>query len=361
MTDGKKTHSGPGATHTRREILVRSSQLVAAAALPFGADSIIRPSGAYAQQQAPLVAFVHTQAAGDNGPIDDMLGALKRLEQDMKIRSRPVYASDPATYETIFRNLGNAGASVVITTFFAVAQPLKAVAPSFPNTKFVHLYADPVNPPMANLQTVGYKQYLADYLAGIYGARVSRTGAIGYIGGASTPTLNGDFNALKAGALSVRPDIKVTPAFVGSFQDPGKAREIASQMYQSGIDFIQCGAAGSNPGIIQAANDGKDRMVSGTSLANMALGPKTLHTTIAVAYGKSLYAQAKAALDGKFTGGNHMAGMEGGVVDFVLSERFLMEGDPAAVSKAKEIFVEVEKAKQAIADGKLVVPLKTDI
>ena len=344
---------------TRRDLLKRSSQLALATALPLGASTMF--GAAWAQTQPALVAFVHTQAAGDNGPIDDMLAALKRLEQEMKVKTRAIYASDPATYESVFRNLGNAGAAVVVTTFFAVAQPLKAVAPSFPNTKFIHLYADPVAPPLPNLQTVGYKQYLADYLAGVYGARVSKTGAIGYIGGASLPSLNGDFNALKAGALSVRPDIKVTPAFVGSFQDPGKAREIANQMYQSGTDFIQCGAAGSNGGIIQAANDGKGRIVSGTAIANAALGPKTLHTTIAVAYGKSLFVQTKAALEAKFTGGSYMADMKDDVVNFILSDLFLQQGEPDAVAKAKEIFVEIAKTKQDIIDGRLVVPLKTTI
>jgi basic membrane protein A len=192
-----------------------------------------------ASAQTGLVALVHTQAAGDNGPVDSMIGKLKQLGDDMGFQHRAIFAQDPATYETIFRTLGEAGATVVISTFNEIAEPFKAVAPVFPNTKWIQLFGDPFEPSIPNVVSVSYDYYLGCYLSGIFAANVSQTGKLGFIGGLSIPPINADFNAFKAGALSVRDDITATVAFTGSFQDPAKGLEVASQMYSGGIDFIQ--------------------------------------------------------------------------------------------------------------------------
>jgi basic membrane protein A len=81
------------------------------------------------------VAPVHTQAAGENGPVDSMIRKLKQLSKEQGFEVWIVYAQDPATYETIFRTLGDAGASVVVSTFNEVAEPFKAVAPSYSTPK----------------------------------------------------------------------------------------------------------------------------------------------------------------------------------------------------------------------------------
>jgi basic membrane protein A len=340
---------------SRRDVLRIARNAGILAALP----TLV--AGAAVAQEKPLVALVHTQAAGDSGPIDDMIRYLDKLAGETGIETRKIYAQDPATFETIFRNLGDAKAKIVLTTFYAVAAPLKAVAPDYPETLFIHLYSDPIEPPLPNVQTVNYDEYLASYLSGLYGARVSKTRQLGYIAGASVPSLNANFNALKAAAQSIDPAIKVTPAFVGSFQDPAKAREIALQMYQSGIDYIQTDAAGSNPGIIQAANEGEGRIVTGTAMETARMGPKTMQASIILGFGLSLYNQTKAALEGKFVAGHYNANMKDGVIDFRQSEIFLAEGDPALVEQAKAIWPEIEKAKSAIVDGSLVVPFVTTI
>ena len=41
-----------------------------------------------------LVALVHTQAAGDNGPIDDMIVHLRALAKADHFPTRTIYASD---------------------------------------------------------------------------------------------------------------------------------------------------------------------------------------------------------------------------------------------------------------------------
>jgi len=314
-----------------------------------------------AEAAGGIIALVHTQAAGDNGPVDSMISHLKKLCAEKHMTARTIYASDPATYESIFKSLGAAGAKVVVTTFNEVAQPLKAVAPHYPHTKFIQIFADPVHPPIANLATVSYDYYLGCYLSGMFAGRISKTGKIGYIGGMSLPPLNADLNALKAGAMSVNSSAKVSGAFAGSFQDPTKGHEIAAQMYQSGVDYIQTDSAATDTGIIQAATEGADRMVSAISPAQYKLGPKAVCAIVKLDFGLSLETEVDRALAAGWTGGHVSTGLNGGVIDFEMSPVWAKDGPPDLVAKAKQIWPEIEKAKQAIIAGSLKVPFDTKL
>ena len=69
-----------------------------------GSAGLVLPQRARAADSG-LVALVHTQAAGDNGPIDSMIAALKKLSGEKGFPIRTIYAQDSATYESIFRSL----------------------------------------------------------------------------------------------------------------------------------------------------------------------------------------------------------------------------------------------------------------
>ena len=308
-----------------------------------------------------LVALVHTQAAGDNGPIDSMIAALKKLSGEKGFPIRTIYAQDPATYESIFRSLGDAGASVIATTFNEVAEPIKALAPSFPKTKWIQIFGDPFDPPIPNVVTVSYDYYLGCYLSGLFAAKVSKTGKIGYIGGVSIPPLNADLNAMKAAAVSVNASATVTGAFAGSFQDPAKGHEIASQMYQGGIDYIQTDSAATDTGIIQAANESDGRMVSAISPQQYKIGPKTVAALVALDFGESLRQEVAKAVGPDFKGGHVHTGLGTGVIDFLLSPVWVEQGPKDLVAKAKQVWPEVEKARADIMSGALKVEFKTTL
>jgi basic membrane protein A len=314
-----------------------------------------------AKADGGLVALVHTQAAGDNGPVDSMIAALKKLSGEKGFPIRTIYAQDPATYETIFKSLADAGAAIIASTFNEIAEPFKALAPQYPNTKWIQIFGDPIEPPMPNYVTVSYDYFLGCYLSGLFGAKMSSTGKIGYIGGVSIPPLNADLNAMKAAAATVDAKITVTGAFAGSFQDPAKGHEIASQMYQDGVTYIQTDSAATDTGIIQAANEGENRLVSAISPAQYAIGPKTVAALVALDFGQSLYNEVSKALGPDFKGGHVATGLGTGVIDFVLSPVWQEQGPKDLVEKAKSIWPEIEKAKADIMSGALKVAFKTEL
>jgi len=312
-------------------------------------------------QEGGLVALVHTQAAGDNGPVDSMIDSLKQLADEKGFPYRAIYAQDSATFAQIFESLAEAGAAVIVATFNEVAEPIRALAPSYPDTKFIQLFADPFETPMPNVVTVSYDYYLGCYLSGLFGARVSKSGKLGYIGGVSLPPLNADLNAMKTAAAAVGPEITVTGAFAGSFQDPAKGQEIATQMFQDGIDYIQTDAAATDTGIIQAANEGEGRMVSAGARAQFGLGPKSVIAIVEINFGQSLYNEVAKAIGPDFAAGHISTGLGTGVIDFVLSPDFETAGPADLVARAKEAWPEIEKARADIIAGTLTIPFNTEL
>lgn len=339
-------------TFTRRRLLQTSGGLLLAAGL-------LGPSAVRAQ--GGLIALVHTQAAGDAGPVDSMIGKLNQFAAETGMRARAIYAQDPATYETSFTTLGEAGASIVVSTFNEVAEPIREVAPNFPDTKFIQLFADPFEPAIPNVTTVSYDYYLGCYLAGIFAARMSRSGKLGFIGGISIPPINADFNAFKAGAQSVNPDITVTVAFAGSFQDPAKGQEIATQMYSDGIDFIQTDAAATDFGIIAAAQEREGRLVSCLDPAQFTLAPKSLISIVGLDFGASLYNEAQRALTPDWQAGHVPTGLGTGVIDFIRNPEFIAQGPAELNAMAEAAMPEVDQARTAILDGSLVVEFNTNL
>ena len=307
-----------------------------------------------------LVALVHTQAAGDNGPIDDMIVHLKALAKADHFPIRTIYASDPSTYQSILSTLAGAGAGIIVTTFNEMADPIKAVAPGYPNTKFIQLYADPFTPPIPNVRTVEYQAHYGMFLAGLFGARITQSQRLGYVGGMSLPGLNADLNAMKAGAMKAGA-ATVKGAFAGSFQDPTKGREIANQLFGSGIDFIQTDGAATDAGVIRAASEGGNRVVSAVFRTQFKLGPKTVAASVLVNFGQSLSNQVANALSGHFTGGHYVSNLADGIIDFVPSPLFMVNGPPVYVARAKAAWPAVDQAKQAIIQGTLKVPFNTQI
>ncbi len=348
MTDSAN-RQGP-AVQTRRGALALGA---AAAAMPL----LGRPALAAGK----LVALVHTQAAGDNGPIDDMILHLKALAKADHVPIRTIYAADPSTYQSILSTLAGAGAGIIVTTFNEMADPIKAVAPSYPGTKFIQLYADPFTPPMPNVRTVEYQAHYGMFLAGLFGAQLSQSQRLGYVGGMSLPGLNADLNAMKAGAATVSAAIKVKGAFAGSFQDPTKGREIANQLFGTGIDFIQTDGAATDAGVIRAASEGGNRVVSAVFRTQFKLGPKTVASSVLVNFGQSLSDQVTNALSGQFTGGHYVSNLADGIIDFVPSPLFMVNGPPVYVARAKAAWPSVDQAKQAIIKGTLKVPFNTQL
>ena len=148
---------------------------------------------------------------------------------------------------------------------------------------------------------------------------------------------------------AVKPQATVTAAFAGSFQDPVKGYEIASQMFLGGIDYIQTDSAATDRGIIQAANEKPGRMVSALDPAQYLLGPASVVAVVSPDFGQSLHRQAGAALAFDWQGGRHVqTGLGTGVIDFLLSPVYQEQGSMEIVARSAETWPHIETARAGI-------------
>jgi basic membrane protein A len=303
------------------------------------------------------VVLVTSEKAGDGGPTDQMLEGLARAERELGVTTRHVEATDASTYESTLRNVGGTGPAVVITAFNRLTDAVAAVAPQFPETKFVHLYADPAATPLANLLTVGYDTGGPAYLAGVLAAKTSTSGKVGFIGGEAGPQVNADYHAFVAGAKATDPAVAVQGASVGSWSDPVRGQQVAQTLHGAGVDTVLAYAGGSSAGVVKAAQQrGTLVVLDGIVTPDNA---DVVAATATQQFGTTIFQQLQALRDGTWKAGHATAGLANDGTVLLPAPAFAEKADPAKAESVRAAFGAVETAKSAVVAGSVKVPFDT--
>ena len=104
-----------------------------------------------------------------------------------------------------------------------------------------------------NVASLTFKEEEGSYLVGYLAALNSSTNVVGFIGGMDIPLIHKFEAGYAAGAKAAKPGVKVVAQYVGTTPDawnnPGKAKEIASGMRSKGADIIFAAAGASGKGL----------------------------------------------------------------------------------------------------------------
>ncbi len=211
---------------------------------------------------APLVAIhqprveLPTQAAAFLGYKPEV-GQGELLETTRPLSSAPGEETDARRQERL-ASLAEAGYNPVIVGFI-YGEPLRTVAPQYPGTQFAILDDPSLSRNHPNVTGLIFADHEGSYLVGAIAALASKTGTIGFVGGAEVPFIARFQAGYAAGAAAIKAGIKVKvkyladpPKFAG-FSNPMKARSVAAAMYDDGADVIYHAAGGSGTGVFQAA------------------------------------------------------------------------------------------------------------
>ena len=154
----------------------------------------------------------------------------------------------------IAANLQNASknADVVSVAGFYFEKELPKVADSFKDKKYIILDGMVEK---ENVASVSFAEQEAGYLAGYAAALQSKTGKIGFIGGAKIPPVVKFGLGFVQGAKAANKDIKVVYNYSGSFNDTNKGKTLAATMYDAGADVIFVAAGGTGSGSIKEAQE----------------------------------------------------------------------------------------------------------
>lgn len=251
------------------------------------------------------VAFIPNQRIGDGGPIDGMVEGLDKAVADFGIEAKKLESIDAAGFEDDIRAMASEGYDLIITTFGYMQEPMNTVAQEFPDTKFAGVYQDTnlADPKIDNVWGTSFQGGATFYITGFLAGKITKTGKIGMIPGAEEPGPNSEANAFMQGVKAANPDAEVLFAFVGSYEDPAKAKEIAAAMIAEGVDVIQGDAGATDAGIVEAAKE------SGKVVVFSCVGAYPEYDyfagTIRLGFGDTVYDAVKMAVDGDFPGGTN--------------------------------------------------------
>jgi basic membrane protein A len=261
---------------------------------------------------------------------------------------REIELQSEAQREQALRRFAEVGANPVITTGFAFADPVNAVAPDYPDTKFVNI--DGFLPEIPdNVLMISFQEHQGSYLVGMLAAMKSETGTIGFIGGMDIPLIRHFGCGYAQGAKAVNPDIGILANMTGTtpaaWNDPVKGSELAKAQISQGADVIYAAAGGTGVGVLQTAADEGIYSIGVDSNQNY-LHPGSVLTSMLKRVDVAVYDAMKAGAD--IETGSMVLGLEENGVGYALDEN-------NADLITDEMKAAVDEARQKIIDGEIEV------
>ncbi len=254
-----------------------------------------------------------------------------------------------AQREQALRRFAEAGANPIITTGFAFATPVEAVAPDYPDTKFVNIDGWMPEVP-ANVQLIGFQEHQGSYLVGMMAAMASKSGTVGFIGGMDIPLIRHFGCGFAQGVKAVNPDATVIANMTGTtptaWNDPVKGSELTKAQISQGADVVYAAAGGTGVGVLQTAAD-EGILSIGVDSNQNHLHPGKVLTSMMKRVDVAVYESMKAgtALE---TGGFTTLGLAEEGVGYALD-------DNNASLVSDDMKAAVEEAKAKIISGDLEV------
>jgi basic membrane protein A len=149
------------------------------------------------------------------------------------------------------RSYAGEGLGVVIADGYVFLAPAAEVAAQANKMKIVVCGADLEKP---GIMTIDFDVSQASYQLGIIGAQLSRTGKLGFVGGAPIPSVKACYRGFVAGARSIKPDIIVVEAYT-SWDEPVKSKLQTEAFFTQGIDIVYHDVDAASRGVFEAIKE----------------------------------------------------------------------------------------------------------
>ena len=243
--------------------------------------------------------------------------------------------------------------AAIVCVGYDQSEALAEVATNFPEQKFILVDAAVEN---ENVAPVIIANQQNGFQIGAYAALVEKEGNlegsqegyhIGVVGAMDIPLIKTFITGYVCGAKYINPDIQVDISYVGSFNDPQTAKEIALSMYENGADLVWQAAGASGLGVFEAAKTSGLYALGSDGNQNV-ISPDRIPASSLRRMDKIVYKLCKAAIDGTFESNRAVYGAADGAVEIIT------EG--SQIQTSPEVLETISELTQMMADGKLVVP-----
>lgn len=289
------------------------------------------------------------ECLGDSSYCDVLYNGAQKAKTELGVDITEM-ESNAETWDIRLREAAQTS-GLVITSGFQMADPVSRVAPEFPEVIFV-IFDAAVNLP--NVVSFTHRVNEGTFLLGAIAGLKTKTGKVGYLGGADVPLLHEFEAGYLAGVKAVNPNAEIIRGYVAGdqqgFYNPVKGQEIASAQYESGVDVIYAMADQSGFGVVEAAKLAKGRYVIWNYIDITDAAPGVILTGLRVGIDVSAYSVIQ-----EFAAGNLMAGVRSlGLAEDNVGY-LLTDGNRGLISD--DILAKVEALKASIIAGEITVPV----
>ena len=257
-------------------------------------------------------------------------------------------AANNTQIEQGMRKVADRGATLIVGMGFAQADAVAAVAPDYPEIKFVAVDVCWLEDTAGNIYQACYKEHEGSFLVGMIAAMASKTGVVGFVGGMDIPLIRKFQGGYDQGARYVNPDIRVIGNMTGTtpeaWNNPTKGAELTKAQIDKGADVIYQAAGGTGIGVLQAAADAGVFGIGVDSNQNW-MHPGNMLTSMLKRLDLTIFEQAEKTVAGTFESGIHILGLAEGMVGYATED-----GQVTAEMEAA-----VEAAAKGIVDGSIPV------
>lgn len=143
------------------------------------------------------------------------------------------------------------GYQLVIAHGYEFLNPAAEAAKTITATKFAVSGADVAKPGIA---TLDFDLSQASYQLGIIAGRLTKSGKLGFVGGAPFPSVKACYRGFLAGAKSVKPEITVAEAYT-SWDEPVKSKSQTEAFLRQGIDLVYHDVDAASRGVFEAIRE----------------------------------------------------------------------------------------------------------
>lgn len=195
---------------------------------------------------------------GDKSFFDSLNEGMKVLKDEHGITTKVVETGfDETKWEPALLDACEGDWDIIIAGTYQMSDYVSKTAQQYPEKKFIvyDTAVDYEGGKNKNVYSIEYKQNEGSFLAGAVAAKASESGKLGFVGGLDIPVINDFLVGFIDGAQYVNKDVKVATAYIGNFNDSGKAKELAFAQVGNGVDVLFPCASIAGTGGLEAAKE----------------------------------------------------------------------------------------------------------
>jgi basic membrane protein A len=292
----------------------------------------------------------------DRGGKDDksfnaaaFMGA-ERAKKELGIQLKVVEASDDSFFEPALKSFADKKYDLIVAIGVNQSEAVKKVSKERPQSKFVIVDA-PVEG--TNVQSIMFNEHEGSYLVGAIAAMKSKSGAVGFVGGMDIPLIRRFQMGYEQGAKSVNSKIKVYTNYIGvsseAWNNPTRAKELATSQYDRKADVIFVAAGNSNQGVFDAAEK-KALFAIGVDSNQNWIKPGRILTSMVKRVDQSVFDAIQKAKSGSFVAGVSYSGLKEGAIDWALDDHNKSLFTPEDLARIQQIKAQIVAGKIRVRD-----------